>query len=159
MFRFYLLVAVFLSNFALAQELTLPPAKNFFLDSQKVWKKQTPILIMFSIPGCGYCKKIKKEVIGPMAEMEEYQNKIIIRHINAGSFDEIHNFYNEEVSQNGFSFQNAINFFPTVLLVDQYGVPLEKVIGVANEDYYWTDLDGLIASATIKLTNKIKAKL
>lgn len=159
MFRFYLLVSVFLSNFALAQELTLPPAQNFFLDSQKVWKKQIPILIMFSIPGCGYCKIIKEEVIGPMAEMEEYQNKIIIRHINAGSFDEIRNFYNVEVSQNEFSFQNAINFFPTVLLVDQYGIPLEKIIGVANEDYYWTDLDGLIASATIELTNKMKAIL
>ena len=159
MFRFYLLVAVFLSNFAFAQELTLPPAKNFFTDSQKVWKKQTPILIMFSIPDCGFCKKIKEDVISPMAEMKEYQDKIIIRHINANSFDEINNFYNEEISHNEFSFQNAINFFPTVLLVDQYGVTLEKMIGVTNEDYYWTDLDDLIISATSKLTNKMKAKL
>lgn len=159
MFRFYLLVCVFLSNFALAQELTLPSAKNFFTDSQKVWKKQTPILIMFSIPDCGFCKKVKEEVIGPMADLKEYDNKIIIRHINANSFDDIRNFYNEEVSHNEFASRSAVNFFPSVLLVDQYGVTLEKMIGVTNEDYYWTDLDELIISATDKLTNKMKAKL
>ncbi|CAC9598388.1 hypothetical protein BHECKSOX_734 [Bathymodiolus heckerae thiotrophic gill symbiont] len=159
MFRFYLLVSVFLSNFALAQELTLPPAKNLFIDSQKVWENQTPILIMFSIPDCGYCKKVKEDVIGPMADMDEYQKKIIIRHVNANSFNELNNFYNEEVSHNGFSLNNVISFFPTVLLVDQYGVALEKMVGVTNEDYYWTDLDELIDSATNKLINKMKAKL
>ncbi|CAC9586006.1 hypothetical protein [uncultured Gammaproteobacteria bacterium] len=159
MFRFYLLVSVFLSNFALAQELTLPPAKNLFIDSQKVWKNQTPILIMFSIPDCGYCKKVKEDVIGPMADMDEYQKKIIIRHVNANSFNELNNFYNEEVSHNEFSLNNVISFFPTVLLVDQYGVALEKMVGVTNEDYYWTDLDELIDSATNKLINKMKAKL
>jgi len=53
-----------LTNFATAHELTLPVAKDFFMDSQKVWKTKTPILIMFSIPDCGYCKKIKEEVCG-----------------------------------------------------------------------------------------------
>ncbi len=159
MFRFYLLAAVLLSNFAIAEKLTLPPAKNFFMDAQKVWKSKTPILIMFSIPDCGYCKKVKEDIIGPMAELKEYNDKVIIRHINANSFDEINNFYNEEVSHNEFASRKAVNFFPTVLLVDQYGVTLEKVLGVTNEDYYWTDLDELIISATDKIINKMKAQL
>ena len=159
MFRFYLLVAVFLSNFAIAQELNLPGAKNFFLDSQQVWKKKIPILIMFSIPDCGYCKKVKENTIGPMADLEEYQDKVIIRHINANSFDEINDFYNETVSHNEFSFKYAVNFFPTVMLVDNYGVVLEKVLGVTNEDYYWTDLDKLIDSSTLKINKQLSAKL
>jgi thioredoxin-related protein len=159
MFRFYLLIFIFLSNFALSQEFTLPPAKNFFADSQQVWKKQTPILIMFSIPNCGYCKTVKQEVIGPMSKMSEYKNKIIIRHINANSFDTIRNFYNQKISSNQFTSQLEINFFPTVLLVNQYGYILEKMVGVVNEDYYWTDLDKLINSATSKLNNKVTNKV
>ncbi len=159
MFRFYLLIVAFVSSFAMADELTLPPAKNFFMDSQQVWKKKIPILIMFSIPDCGFCKKVKEDVIGPMAELEEYKDKVIIRHINANSFDEINNFYNEEVSHNEFAFKYAINFFPTVMLVDNYGVVLNKTLGVANEDYYWTDLDESIDKATIKLRKNMGATL
>ena len=159
MFRFYLLILLLVSNFAWAQGPTLPPAKNFFLDSQQVWKKKIPILIMFSIPDCGFCKKVKEDVVGPMAELEEYQDKVIIRHINANSFDEINNFYNEEVSHNEFAFKYAVNFFPTVILVDNYGTTLEKVLGVANEDYYWTDLDELIDKSTNKLRKQMQATL
>jgi thioredoxin-related protein len=159
MFRFYLLVAVFLSNFAIAQELTLPSAKNFFLDSQQVWEKKIPILIMFSTPDCGYCKIVKEDTIGPMAELEEYKDKVIIRHINANSFDEITDFYNETVSHNEFTFKYAVNFFPTVILVDNYGVVLEKALGVTNEDYYWTDLDKLIDKSILKINQQFKAKL
>ncbi len=81
MIRYGLLLLLLFSNFSAAEELTLPVAKDFLMDSQKVWKQKTPILIMFSIPGCGYCKKIKEDVLSPMAEMPEYQKKIIIRHI------------------------------------------------------------------------------
>lgn len=159
MIKFYLLFLMVFTNFAIAYELTLPVAKNFFTDSQKAWENQTPILIMFSIPNCEYCEKVKEDVIGPMADMDEYRQKIIIRHINANSFDEINNFYNEKVSHNEFAFQRGINFFPTVLLVDQYGIPLEKMIGALGEDYYWTDLDKLIISATDKIIQKTKVKL
>ncbi len=159
MFRFYLLIVVFLSNFAIAQELTLPSAKNFFLDSQQVLEKKIPILIMFSIPDCEYCKKVKEDTIGPMAELKKYKDKVIIRHINANSFDEINDFYNKTVSQDEFAFTYAVDFFPTVVLVDNYGVVLEKVLGIANEEWYWTDLDKLIDKSIIKINKQLNEKL
>ncbi|MGY8895715.1 MAG: thioredoxin family protein [Gammaproteobacteria bacterium] len=159
MFRFYLLITVFLSNFAFAQELNLPGAKNFFLDSQQVWKKKIPILIMFSVPGCGYCKIVKEDTIGPMADLKEYDDKVIIRHVNANSFNEINDFYNETISHNELAFKYAVNFFPTVMLVDNYGVVLEKVLGITNEEYYWTDLDKLIDKSIIKINKQLSAKL
>ena len=159
MIKFYLLFLMVLTNFATAHELTLPVAKDFFMDSQKVWKTKTPILIMFSIPDCRYCKKIKEEVLSPMAEMNEYNEKIIIRHIDAQSFDEINDFYNEDTSHNEFAFKYAVNFFPTVMLVDNYGAPLEKIIGVPSEEYYWTDLDEAIEKSTKKLHQRMKAEL
>ncbi len=111
MFKFYLLLLAIVSNFAFAYELNLPPAKNFFMDSQKVWKNKIPILIMFSIPNCGFCEKVKENVIGPMANLKEYYDKVIIRHINVDSFDEINNFYNEEASHNELAFKYAVNFY------------------------------------------------
>ncbi|SFV86075.1 hypothetical protein MNB_SUP05-9-389 [hydrothermal vent metagenome] len=159
MIRYGLLLLLLFSNFSAAEELTLPVAKDFLMDSQKVWKQKTPILIMFSIPGCGYCKKIKEDVLSPMAEMPEYQKKIIIRHIDAQSFDEINNFYNEELSHNEFAFKYAVNFFPTVILVDNYGATLGKIVGVPSDEYYWTDLDEVIEKSIKKLHQRMNAEL
>jgi hypothetical protein len=64
------------TNVSIAEELTLPAAKDFLMDAQKVWKQKIPILIMFSIPGCGYCKIIKEDVLSPMATMDEYNKKL-----------------------------------------------------------------------------------
>ena len=159
MFRRILLLLLLLSNFTLAEELVLPSAKDFLMDSQKVWKQKIPILIMFSIPNCAYCKKIKEDVLSPMVQLEEYDDKIIIRHINADSFDEINNFYNETVSHNELTFNYAVNFFPTVVLVDNYGATLGKIIGVPNEEMYWTDLDEVIEKSTKKLRKRMDATL
>lgn len=159
MIRFYLLLFTLFCFPSFADESTLPPAKDFFMDAQQVWKNKTPILIMFSIPDCAFCKKVKEEVLSPMSQMKEYENKILIRHVDANSFDDVNNFFNEEVSHNEFSFSYAVNFFPTVILVDQYGASLDKVIGVVNEDFYWTDLDEVIDNSINKLKKQMDAKL
>jgi thioredoxin-related protein len=159
MIRYSLLLLLLFTNVSIAEELTLPVAKDFLMDSQKVWKQKIPILIMFSIPDCGYCKIIKEEVLSPMATMDEYNEKIIIRHIDADSFDEINNFYNEEVSHNEFAFKYAVNFFPTVILVDNYGSTLGKITGVPSEELYWTDLDEVIEKSTKKLQKRMSATL
>ncbi|MDG2353308.1 MAG: thioredoxin fold domain-containing protein [Gammaproteobacteria bacterium] len=159
MIRYGLLFLLLFTNVSIAEELTLPVAKDFLMDSQKVWKQKIPILIMFSIPDCEYCKKIKEDVLSPMAQMDEYNDKIIIRHIDASSFDEINNFYNEEVSHNEFAFTRAINFFPTVVLVDNYGSTLGKITGVPSEELYWTDLDEVIEKSTKKLHKRMGATL
>ncbi len=158
MLRFYLFLitlAIF-PNFATAD---LPLAKNFFADAQQARKNKSPILIMFSIPDCEYCQKIKEDVISPMVQLKEYQDKIIIRHIEEQSFDKIYDFYNVATSHNKFAFKYAVNFFPTVILVDNYGTELEKIIGVPSEEYYWADLDRAIKQASKKIQQQPKTPL
>lgn len=159
MIRYGLLFLLLFTHVSIAEELTLTVAKDFLMDSQKVWKQKIPILIMFSTPNCSYCEKIKKDVLSPMATMDEYNEKIIIRHIDVQSFDELNNFYNEEMTHNEFSIKYAVNFFPTVILVDNYGSILGKIIGVPSEELYWTDLDKVIEKSTKKLHQRMSAAL
>ncbi len=159
MFKKILILIIIKSNTLMAEGLLLPPAEDFFIDSQKSIRNITPILIMFSVPECGYCKKIKEEVLGPMAKIEEYKDKIIIRHVDSSSNREINNFFNDKVSENDFSFSYAIDLFPTIILVDNYGVILDKMIGVIIEDYYWMYLDEAINNSTNKLKQQLAANL
>lgn len=159
MFLFYLLLLVLISNVATSQELTLPLAKNLLADAQLVDKNKTPILIMFSIPNCSYCEEVKREVIAPMSTLNEYKNKIIIRHVDASTLQDMRDFYNNKTNHARFAFQNGINFYPTVFLMDNYGANLGKIIGVPNMDYYWTELDKLIDKSITKLKQQLKATL
>ena len=152
MIKFYLLCLLAFTNIIYAQTLILPAAKDFFADAQKVQQNKTPILIMFSVADCPYCEKVKEDIIGPMAQIDEHQQRVIIRHIDADSFAEINNFYNEKVSQNKFAAQYAVDFFPTIILVDNYGAILAKMIGVSSEEFYWAELDKLIKKSSNKLT-------
>ncbi|MBW5290828.1 MAG: hypothetical protein Rsou_1127 [Candidatus Ruthia sp. Asou_11_S2] len=147
------------SNFATSQDLALPLAKNLLEDAQLVRKNETPILIMFSIPNCPYCQEVKQEVIAPMNELDEYKNKVIIRHVNAGTLKDMKDFYNNDTNHGRFAFQNGINFYPTIFLMDNYGANLGKIIGVPSMDYYWTELDKVIDKSITKLKRQLKAEL
>jgi thioredoxin-related protein len=94
-----------------------------------------------------------------MAKLDEYSKKIIIRHIDSSSSNEINDFFNEKVSQSDFSFSYVVDFFPTIILVDNYGVTLDKIIGAGVDDYYWMYLDEAIASSTKKLKQQLNAEL
>lgn len=159
MFRFYLLLLVLVSNVATSQDLALPLAKNFLEDAQLVRKNKTPILIMFSTPDCSYCQELKEEVIAPINELEDYKNKVIIRHVNAGTVKDLKDFYNNDTNHARFAFQNGVDFYPTVFLVDGDGANLDKIVGVPNLDYYWTELDKAIDESIAKLEQQLKEKL
>ncbi|WP_428086224.1 hypothetical protein [Candidatus Thioglobus sp.] len=87
------------------------------------------------------------------------KKKVIIRHVNAETLEPMKDFYNNKSNHDRFAFENGINFYPTVVLMNNYGVALEKKIGIVDLDYYWTGLDQLIDKATNKLKQQINAKL
>ena len=126
-------------------------AKNFFDDGQIAQHKQTPILVMFSAPDCPYCEVVKREVIEPMSELEEYKNKVILRHVFYSSLEEIIDFSGRTSNHSKFSFTYGTSFYPTLMLLDHRGNILDKKIGVTLVETYWTELDALIEQATKKM--------
>ncbi len=134
-------------------------AKDFFTDAKQAREQQIPILVMFSAPDCPYCELVKREVIEPMSELQEYKSKVILRHMLYSSFEEIIDFSGESSTHERFSFKYATNFYPTLMLFDDYGTMLGIKIGVTLIDEYWTDLDTLIDESTTKFKQRLKTAL
>lgn len=137
----------------------LREAKDFFTDAKYARAQQIPILVMFSAPDCSYCELVKRKVIEPMSELAEYKNKVILRHILYSSSEEIIDFSGEHSTHERFSFKYATDFYPTLILLDDYGAVLGKKIGVTLIDEYWTDLDILIDKSSKKLKQRLKSIL
>jgi thioredoxin-related protein len=136
---------------------TLINATNLYEDGKIAKKKSLPILMMFSINDCPYCEKVKNDILKPMLRSGDYENKTIIRHLNTSKEKKIIDFSNKEKSAQELALFYGISFFPTVILVNNKGQPLSgHIVGIANEDYYWYDLDLAIMSAmTAFKTEKI----
>lgn len=134
-----------------AQSASLPTAKNFLLDAQQVIKNKTPILVLFSEHNCPYCEVVKEEALIPILQLAEYQKKIIIREVSDEN-DNFYNFYNELSTAYQFNQQYQIDFFPTVVILDENGHLISpKLIGIVDQEFYWQKIDEIINIALINL--------
>ena len=50
-------------------------------DALVALKISVPIILYFSDPGCGYCRKLEKEILLPMLRSGDYQDRVLLRKI------------------------------------------------------------------------------
>jgi thioredoxin-related protein len=101
-------------------------------------------LVFLHLDDCPWCHFVIDEVILPMSDMGEYQNKLNIQELKINEGNYIIDFNGSDISAEHFASLHNTDFYPTILLFNQAGVLLEKIIGVANKDFYWNDLDKII---------------
>lgn len=119
-------------------------AKNLTSKNQRAKQEKKNILILIHLEECSWCHFVIDEVIKPMAEMQEYTHQLIIRQIKINAGLKMVDFDGQSIENNTFAQRYGVDFYPTLLLFNSQKQLLEKVIGVANKDFYWTELDKLL---------------
>ena len=114
---------------------------DFRIDSRLAVKKQTPILILFSMEGCTYCQYVEEEHLKPMLRNADYGKKVIIRRVMTDDYDSLIDFDGKSVSGLDFSSRYGAYLTPTVVFLDHNGQQLSRIFGVRNTEYYGGDLD------------------
>ncbi len=151
----FITLFIFLSTLSRAENITLINATNLHKDAKKSQEKSLPILMMFSIDDCPYCEKVKNDILKPMMKSGKYKTKVIIRHLNTSKNLDMIDFANEKSSPQELASFYGVNFFPTIVFLNHKGQPLSgHIVGIANEDYYWYDLDIAIKTAIISYNSK-----
>lgn len=121
--------------------MQIPAANKLFQVKKEAKKNNKNILLLMHLKDCSWCHFVINEVIGPMTELKEYTNKLIIAQIEIHAGLRMVDFNNIQIENNNFADKHNVDFYPTLLLFDARGILLEKIVGVASEDTYWTDLD------------------
>ncbi len=128
-------------------------ADNLLLDGQLSHKNQLPILIIFSQHGCPYCDIAIDEALEPISRLLEYASKVIVREIIDDAV--FTDFHNKVTSAAMFGAQYGIDFYPTVIILNQHGQQIApKLIGIVDKDFYWAKIDKLIKIAHENLPAK-----
>lgn len=116
-------------------------AKNLFQIKQQAQEDNKKILLLMHLEDCPWCHFVINEVIAPMTELKEYTDKLIISQIITGENLDMQDFDSTQISNDDFAQRYGVDFYPTLLLFNAQGKILEKIIGVASKDFYWTELD------------------
>lgn len=130
----------------------LPLAKDMTSTARDAQQRRAPILILFSAPGCHYCAQVRDEFLIPTTRNADYDNKVVMVEVEAGSSMRMVDFDGKPTTHADFARRYRISMTPTVKLMDSQGhevaVPL---VGIVSADYYGGFLDQAIDSGLTKI--------
>jgi thioredoxin-related protein len=96
-----------------------------------------PILILFSDDDCGYCERLKKDVLEPLARRGELRSFAGIRELDIDRGGKIIDFDGEKIRTRLFVKRYGVYATPTLMLVDYRGRSLgTPVVGFNDREEY-----------------------
>lgn len=106
-------------------------------------------MVLFSDEHCGYCERLKTEVLDPLVKRGELKNVATIRELDIGSGGKVGDFDGEKIRTRIFVSRYDVYATPTLMLVDHQGRLLgTPIVGFNNREDYAPYLADLIEKFT-----------
>jgi thioredoxin-related protein len=131
-------------------------AANYAIDFPENWAQvsqlsrdtQIPIMVIFTADDCGYCRKLKQEVVLPMLARGDFKGKALVREFDIDVGGKITDFDGERIRRRIFVNRYDVFATPTVVFVDDRGEGLlDPLVGFNQADAYVPRLNETLDSA------------
>jgi thioredoxin-related protein len=100
-------------------------------------QQHRPILVVFSADTCGYCVKLKREVIKPLSYGPVEGHNLLIREFDINAGGKITDFNGESIRSRQFKRRYNIFATPTLLILDADGQLLaDPLVGYNSASEY-----------------------
>ena len=150
-----LLILACASGAARAQT-QFPPlqyADDFAALGARAAENATPIMLVFTRPGCPYCARAKKDHLEPLAANPGYGAIVVLREIEStNDLIPLRDFDGALTTHGEFARKYEVRTVPTVIVVDARGKPLaDAVVGLNVPDFYNLYLEQAIDAARLQM--------
>ncbi len=126
---------------------SLPHAHNLKRDSAEAATDGTPILILFSRPGCAFCERVRQEYLLPLQKDPAYMHKVMLREIDITSSAVLTLADGTRTTESAFAAANKIYLVPTIVVFDAHGTPVgDAIVGLLSPDFYFGYIDSAISA-------------
>ena len=115
----------------------LPEAEDFAMLALQSNQQKLPILIMYAADTCEYCERLEDEILGPMYQNGEFNNRVIMRKVMIDGIENIRDFNGNFVDAEKFAYKRGVEVTPTLQFVDASGKQLApEMIGYNTPEFY-----------------------
>jgi thioredoxin-related protein len=128
--------------------------KDWSLTAKIARESQVPILVLFTAVECGYCEKLKHEVLEPMF-LDDHENRLaVVREVDINTGGKMTDFNGEPIRSRQFKDRYEVFATPTLMILDAKGSPLTSpIIGYNSVEQYQTLLESALEKSRMKLQN------
>jgi len=121
------------------------PTDDWSAEVTEAHKAGLPVLILFGSEYCGYCERLKAEVLEPLARSGKFENLAWIRELDIKRGGKIRDFDGEKIRTKIFVDRYGVYAAPTLVLVDNQGKPLgPPIVGYNSSEDYMSYLEYFI---------------
>jgi thioredoxin-related protein len=144
--RTVLLAALALPGTAAADASTLPPATDLRSLAQQSERTQSTILLLFSTPGCPYCREVRRNYLAPrLVAGNEGTPRLLVREVDITSRAPLVGFDGGATTQAAFAARHGVTMVPVVMAFSSRGQPLaQPLVGLDRSGFYDAYLGQLI---------------
>jgi len=114
-------------------------------------QQRTPIMMVFTQAGCRYCHTAKRDYLVPMQNDPEWRDKVIMVEIDIDSSARLRDFEGKTVSHSEFAKRHRVNRVPTVIVVDDQGIPVTSSVVGLMADFYALYLQHAVADGLLRV--------
>jgi thioredoxin-related protein len=108
----------------------------------------SPILVLFSADTCGYCTRLKREVITPLAREDAIDRSLLIREFDINAGGKVIDFDGDPIRSRNFKRRYGIFATPTLLILNADGELLsDPIVGYNSASEYKELLQASLATS------------
>ena len=138
-------------------KIAIATATDLRQDALVARQMSAPIMLYFSDPACGYCRKLEKEIFLPMLRSGDYQDRVLLRKISWLSRGLLNDFDGSKRELHAIAERYNVQVTPTMIFVDEDGVEIAKrILGYNGPDFFWFYLDRAIDEGQVVLLKRMQ---
>ena len=126
----------------------LPVPHNLQREAAQAHAERKAFLLMFSLPGCSYCRVVRRNYLMPLLRDAAPTDRPVIREVQITSRESLTGFDGKPTTQAALATQYGVQVAPTVIVVNAEGELLaDPIVGGDNNGFYSAYLDRALEAA------------
>ncbi len=139
---------IMLPAHAQAPDEMLPVPQNLQREAAQAQSERKAFLLMFSLPGCSYCKVVRRHYLMPLLRDAAPADRPVIREVQITSRESLSGFDGKSTTQSALATRYGVQVAPTVIVVNAEGELLaDPIVGGDTNGFYSAYLDRALEAA------------